>query len=54
MKEEKRKSAKRYLDDEISFKELKATIGTEDAEAIKASEEKLREGKDLAEALSQL
>lgn len=43
-----------YLDDQIDFEVLKAFIGRQDAESVKASKTMLDQGEDLADELAEL
>lgn len=43
-----------YLDDRIGFDVLKAFIGRQDAESVKASKAILDQGEDLADTLAEL
>jgi len=44
----------RYLDDEIGFEVLKASLGRQDAEAVRASKTMLDQGEGLADDLAEL
>lgn len=52
MSQDRRKTVEEYLNDEISLEELKTWIGEEDAEAVKASENQLKQAENLAEELA--
>lgn len=43
-----------YLDEEISFETLKRFVGSQDAEAVRASRTILDQGDDLADGLADL
>lgn len=43
-----------YLEDELEFEVLKAFIGRQDAEAVRASKTVLDQGEDLADELAEL
>lgn len=43
-----------YLDDEINFEVLKASLGRQDAEAVRASKAMLDQGETLADDLAEL
>ncbi len=43
-----------YLDDEINFGVLKASLGRQDAEAVRASKAMLDQGETLADDLAEL
>ncbi len=43
-----------YLDDEIGFETLRAFLGRQDAEAVRASRSVLDEGEELADDLADL
>ena len=53
MNPEKEEAVEAYLKNEISFNELVEEIGREDAEAVEASRQMLKEGEELAEVLAE-
>lgn len=43
-----------YLDDEIGFDALKAVVGRQDAESVRASKSLLERGEDIADDIAEL
>lgn len=50
----KEKVVELYLDEELGFKEMKAVIGKQDAESVKATAEILNNSEEKAEKLAEL
>ncbi|MDZ7688658.1 MAG: hypothetical protein U5J64_08050 [Halobacteriales archaeon] len=49
----KKESVEAYLENRISFDKLMEEIGEENAEAVKASKQMLKQGEEIAEALTE-